>query len=124
MLTARREEIEWVHSNKVYESVPMQNCSDAGKKLLDLIWVDTDNTADPAHKKFRSTLCASENKTKKQVKIQGAFLASQLFTAMPPLEAVKVLVSITISVSCPKNGKPIEVEALRHQLITCPRNSP
>ena len=81
--------------------------------------MDTDKTVDHAHKKIRSTLCASENKTKKQVKIQRAFLASQLFTAMLPLEAVKVLVSITISVSCPKNGKPIEVEALRHQLITC-----
>ena len=97
VLTARREEIECVHSNKVYESVPMQNCNDAGKKLLDLIWVDTDKSVDPAHNKFRSTLCAREYKTKKQVKIQGAFLASQLFTAMPPLEAVKVLDSITIS---------------------------
>ena len=73
VLTARCEEIEWVHSNKVYENVPMQECNDAGRKLLDLIWVDTNKSVDPAHKKNRSTLCAKEYKTKKQVKIQGAF---------------------------------------------------
>ena len=52
VLTARREEIECVRSNKVYESVPMQGYNDAGKKLLDLIWVDTDKSVDPAHNKF------------------------------------------------------------------------
>ena len=123
VLTAKREEIEWVHSDKVNEIVPMQGYSDAGKKLLDLIWVDTDKSVDRAHKKIRSTLCAREYKTKKQIKIQGAFLASQLFTAMPPLKAVKVLVSIAISVSWPNNGNSIKVEALRHQLSTRPRNS-
>ena len=37
VLTARREEIAWVHSEGVDEIVPMQECKDAGKKLLDLI---------------------------------------------------------------------------------------
>ena len=64
MLTARREVIEWVHSDKVYE-ITMQDCDEAGKKLLDLIWMDTDKSVDHAHKKIRSTLCARENKTKK-----------------------------------------------------------
>ena len=40
-----------------------------------------------------------ESKTKKQEKIQRALPASQLFSAMPPLEAVKVLVSIMMSVT-------------------------
>ena len=48
---------------------------------------------------FGSRLCAREHKTKKQGKIQRALPASQLFSAMPPLEAVKVLVSIMMSVS-------------------------
>ena len=30
----------------------MQDCTDAGKKLWDLIWVDTDKCVDPAHKKL------------------------------------------------------------------------
>ena len=37
VLAARREEIDWVRSEGVYEIVPMQECKDAGKKPLDLI---------------------------------------------------------------------------------------
>ena len=35
VLAARREEIEWVHSEGVYEIVPIE-CKDAGMKRLDL----------------------------------------------------------------------------------------
>ena len=80
MLAARREETAWVHSEGVYEIVPMQECRDAGMKPLDLIWVDTDKSVDPAHKKIRSRLCAKEYKTKKQGKIQRTLPASQLFS--------------------------------------------
>ena len=98
MLAARREEIDWVHSEGVYEIVPMQECRDAGMKPLDLSWVDTDKSVDPTRKKTRSRLCAREHKTKKQGKMQRALPAFQLFSAMPPLGAVKVLVSIMTSV--------------------------
>ena len=54
MLVARREGIEWVHAEGVYEIVPMPDCVDAGQKMLDHIWVDTDKSVDPAHKKIRS----------------------------------------------------------------------
>ena len=57
VLAARRAEIEWVHSEGVYEIVPTQDCKDAGKKPLELIWVDTDKSVDSAHKKLRSRLC-------------------------------------------------------------------
>ena len=51
-----------------------------------------------------------------------ALLASQLFTAMPPLEAVKALVSIMMSVSWSSKGKPLK---LRHYgKGTFPRNRP
>ena len=100
MLAARREVIDWAHSSEgVYEIVPMQECKDAGMKPLDLIWVETDESVDPTRKRIRSRLCARENKTKKQGKIQRALPASQLFSAMPPLEAVKVLVSTMMSVT-------------------------
>ena len=102
----------------------MQGCKNAGKKLLELIWVDTDKSVDPAHKTIRSRLCAWEYKTKKQGKIQRAFPASQLFFSKPPIEAVKALVSITMSVSWSNKGKPFEVETLRHQPSPFPRNSP
>ena len=76
----------------------MQECRDAGKKPLDLIWVDTDKSVDTTRKKIRSRLCAREYKTKRQGKIQRALPVCQLFSAMPPLEVVKVLVSIMMSV--------------------------
>ena len=37
VLSARGEEIDWVHSEDVFEIVPMQECRDAGMKPLDLI---------------------------------------------------------------------------------------
>ena len=82
----------------------MQECRDAGKKPLDLIWVDTDKSVDQAHKKIRSRLCAKEYKMKKQGEIQRALPASQLFSAMPLLEAVKVFVSIMMSVGWLNKG--------------------
>ena len=110
-LAARREEIDWVHSEDVYEIVPMQEWTDAGMKPLDLISVDTDKSVDPTRKKIRSRLCAREYKRKKQGKIQRALPVFQLFSAMPPLEALKVLVSIMMSVSFSNRGKLLK---LRH----------
>ena len=59
VLAARREEIDRVHSEGVYEIVPMQECKEAGMKPLDLMWVETDKSVDPAHRrKFdRSCVC-------------------------------------------------------------------
>ena len=115
MLAARREEIDWVHSERAYVIVPMQECKDAGMKPLDLMWVDTDKSVDPTRTKIRSRLCARVYKKKKQGKIQRALPASQVFSAMPPLEAVKVLVSIMMSVNLSNKGKPLK---LRHYDIS------
>ena len=100
---------------KVYTRVvPRQECKDAGMKPLDTIWVDTDKSVDPTRKKIRSMLCAREYKTKKQGKIQRALPASQ-FSAMPPLDVVKVLVSIMMSVRVSNKGKTLK---LRHYDIS------
>ena len=40
--------------------VPMQECEDAGKKLLDLIWVDTDTSVDSALRFHISELHSAE----------------------------------------------------------------
>ena len=113
VFASRREEIDWVHSEGVFMIVPMQECKDAGMKALDLIWVDPDESVDPAHKKVRSRLCAREFKTKKQCKIQSALLASQLYSAMPLLAAVKMLVSIMMSVSLSNKGTPLKYQISR-----------
>ena len=114
VLAARREEIGWVHSEGVYEIVSMQECKDTGMKPLDLVWVNTDKSVVPLARKF-DRLCAREYKTKKQGKMQRALPSSQLFSAMPPLEAVRVLVSIMMSVSLWNKGKPLK---LRHYVIS------
>ena len=125
VLAARREEIDWVHSEGVHAIVPMQECQDAGMKPLDLIRVDTDKSVDPACKNIRSRFCAKEYKTMKQGKVQRTLPASQLFSARPPLEAVKVLVPIMHDVGeFVEQREAIEVETLRHQQSTFPRNSP
>ena len=112
VLTARREEIEWVHADGVYESVPMHECVKMqARKLLELIWVDTDKSVDPAQKKIRSRLCAGEYQTKKQ----RALLVCELFSAIPPLEAVKALVSIMMSANWTSKG---ELMKLRHHDIS------
>ena len=58
---------------------------------------------------------AREYKKQKQGKIQRALLASQLFSAVPPLEAVKALVPIMMSVSWSNAGKPLK---FRHDDIS------
>ena len=75
-------------------------------------WVDADKSVYPTRKKIRSRLCAIEYKTKKQGKIQRAQPASQLFSAMPPLEAVTAIV---MSVCWSGKGKPLN---LRHYDIS------
>ena len=90
----------------------------------DLIWVDTGKSVDPTRKNIRSRSCAREYKTKKQGKIHWALPASQLFFAMALLEAVKVLVSIMMSVSLSNKKETNEVETSRHQQNTFPRNTP
>ena len=64
VLASRREQIDWEHSEGVYEIVPMQECRDAGMKMLDLIWVDSDKSVDPTRKKIRTRLCAREEEAR------------------------------------------------------------
>ena len=66
----------------------------------------TDKSVDFLPRKFYSGLCAREYETKRQGKIQRAPLASHLFSAMPPLEAAKALVSIMMSVGWSSNCEP------------------
>ena len=77
--------------------------------------MDSDKSVDPTRNKIRSTLCAREYKKKKQDMIQRALSASQLFSAMPPLDAVKTFVSIMISMTLSSKSKPLK---LRHYDIS------
>ena len=61
-LLLRREEIDWVHSEGVYQIVPMKQCKVAGMKPSDLILVLTDKSVHPICKKIRSRLWPREYK--------------------------------------------------------------
>ena len=115
VLAARREEVAWVRSEGVYVPVPEQEAIDAGIRPLDLLWVDTDKSHDPKEPKVRSRLCVREFKTKQGGKVQRALPASQLFSAMPPLESIKCLVSYVVSVRTSRFGRPLK---LRHYDIS------
>ncbi|CAK0815838.1 unnamed protein product, partial [Prorocentrum cordatum] len=115
VLAARQEEMDWIHGEKVYDIVPEQEAQEAGVRPLDVLWVDTDKSMDPNEQKVRSRLCVREYKTKKDGKVQRALPAAQLFSAMPPLEAVKILMSKMMTGGVSKSGKRLK---LRHYDIS------
>ena len=62
VLAARRVETAWVHFEGVYDIVQLQECIDAGEKPMNLIWVNTDKSVDPAHKNISFQAVAREYK--------------------------------------------------------------
>ena len=90
----------------------MQECRDAGMKLLDLIWWTQTSLWIRHARKFDRGCVQEKHKTKKQGKIQRALPISQLFSAMSPLEAVKVLVLNHDVGEFVKQRETIEVETL------------
>ena len=122
VLTARREEVARVHSEGFYETVPMQDCKDAGEKLLELIWVDADKSVDPAHKKILSRLCAREYTTK-QGNIQSLTSFSVVLWNVTSRICEGACLNHDVS-EFVEQRETIEVETLRHQQSTFSRNSP
>ena len=80
-LAARREEIAWVHSNCVCEIVPVQDCKDAGKKLLDLFGVDTDKSVDPAQliRKYDRDFVSESTRRRDRTKFKELYLRLSCF---------------------------------------------
>ena len=74
VLIARREEIEWVHSEGVYEIVPMQECEFAGEELLNLIWVDTDKSVDPAQRKIDRDCVPGNTRLRSKARFKEPYL--------------------------------------------------
>ena len=89
---ARGEELAWVHAREVYEEVDEDMCwSETGRAPISLRWVDT-NKGTEELPRIRSRLVVRELKVKTQ-----HMEAAELFSAMPPLEALKLLVSLLVS---------------------------
>ena len=106
MLIARHEEIEWVRFEGVYEIVPMQECKEAGKKLLELnLGGHRQVCGSASQEKIDRDWVPGNTRNRSKARFKEPYLL-QLFSAVPPLEAVKALVSIMMSVSWSNAGKP------------------
>ena len=84
---ARLEELQEIHSFKVYEKVPISGCIQvAGRKPIDCRWSDT-NKGDEKAPKYRSRPCAKEFRAPDPLK-------AGCFATTPPLEALRLLLSM------------------------------
>ena len=93
---ARKEEVEAIHEMKVYQKVPTSMCyQETGKRPVGTRWIDT-NKGDSLKPKHRSRLVAQEINT---------FKNPDLFSATPPLEYIKFLISLCASSSTPRSRR-------------------
>ena len=84
----RREETEYVHNMKLYDKVSIDEAyQKTGKGPISVRWIDI-NKGDVESPNYRSRLVAREINTSKR---------DDLFAATPPLEALKVILSLTSS---------------------------
>jgi hypothetical protein len=84
---ARNEEMQQIWKHKLYDKKPISECIErTGKKPLGIRWVDV-NKGDEDDEEYRSRLVAKEIKYNKR---------EDLFAAMPPLEAKKMLFSFVV----------------------------
>ena len=94
-----------MQTREVFEIVKADVCwQTTGKAPMTLRWVDT-NKGDKQHPRYRSRLVAREIRRGKTRVLQDA----QLFSAMPPLEAMKALCSLMMTRQVSKQKKPPKV---------------
>ena len=95
---AREEELQWVNGQKIFDTT-LISFEEAKERMngvppISVKWVDT-NKGDDIRAKYRSRLVAREIKRLKKAHQQ--LEVKDLFSAMPPLEAMKVLVSLLMT---------------------------
>ena len=92
---ARREEMKEFAKHEVYRKVPIKECHDkTGKEPIGTRWVDI-NKGDEATPEYRSRLVAQELNQEKR---------DDIFAATPPLEVLRLMLSILASTRARKNG--------------------
>ena len=85
---ARAEEIQGIKNMGVYEKVPREMClAETGKPPIGTRWIDTDK-GDSTNPNVRSRLVAQENKR---------YADPELFSATPPIEYIRFLMSCCAS---------------------------
>ena len=85
---ARMEEVEYIHKVNLYTKVPVTECrAKTGKSPISVRWIDM-NKGDTEKPDYRSRMVAREINIHKR---------EDLFAATPPLEALKLILSMTAS---------------------------
>ena len=107
VLKARQLEMEYIHKQGVWKRVPLDQCiQETGKQPIPLKWVDT-NKGDHTNPNLRSRLVVKDIKARKGPEDQ--LDPAMLFSAMPPLEAVRILTSMLMSKQRSKHGRPLRL---------------
>ena len=92
-MAARAEELEWLRRRQTWTKVPLATCFEkTGQKPISLRWVDT-NKGDDERPDYRSRLVVREIRKGKNRVLPDA----QLFSSMPPLEALKTMCSLCMT---------------------------
>ena len=85
--TARQEEVAYIHKPNHYTKVPRSKALALKAKIISVRWLDI-NKGDATTPNYRSRLVAREIKRDVQ---------TDLFAATPPLEAMKIVISLLAS---------------------------
>ena len=104
---ARKLEMDWLLKEKVYQKVLKSICAKEGISPIPLKWIDT-NKGDMDKPFMRSRLVVRECTKGKHAKF-AAMSPEQLFSAMPWLEALKLLVSLKMSLQKSRRGKELKI---------------
>lgn len=105
---ARREELAWVHRQQIYAKVPTKEAQRAGKPIISMKWIDR-NKGDNEHPNYRSRLVCREVKRAKNAEHIPEYAS---FSAMPPLESLKILLSLMATLRKSKLSSPLKVKLL------------
>ena len=111
---ARREEIRWDHQHGLWEKKPNEGCwGNTGRAPISLRWVDTNKGSDDKPI-VRSRLVAREMKARTK-----ELTAREVFSAMPPLEGMKLLCSLLVSLKRSRSGGSSKMGSHNISRATC-----
>ena len=99
----RQIELDYVHKHNIYTKVPLAECQKNQGSPIPLGWVDT-NKGDDEHENYGSRMAVREFKGKYK-----GLTAAELFSSMPPLEALKLQASLMVSRKYSKRGRRLKI---------------
>ena len=104
---ARKVELEWMMARGVFEVVELDEAyRQWGRKPIPLRWVDT-NKGDEQKENYRSRLVVKEVKRAKAPEERMSTI--ELFSSTPPLEAVRLLLSLMVTERTSRRGGTLKL---------------